>query len=57
MRYQNQAGTATQRVLNSRQRLANTSFVGDATILERDVEVDTHEDAMMAKGEIANRKL
>ena len=44
-------------VEDRRQRGANARVVGDAAILERDVEVDPHEDALVVRVEIANREL
>ena len=46
-----------QGVLDCRQRFADTSVVRDSAVLEWNVEIDPHEDAVIVQRKIANRKL
>jgi hypothetical protein len=52
-----QTGAVTQRVLDAGQSFTDTRVIHNATVIERDVEVDTHEDAVIVEREIADRKL
>src|SRR4051812_33177566 len=47
MRGEDQLGAALQRVFDGGQRLADTCVIGDPpTIVERNIKIDTHEDAL-----------
>jgi len=52
-----QASAMTQGVLDAWQGFADARVVHNAAIVERDVEVDAHEDAVIVQREIANGKL
>ena len=54
MRRKDKARAVTQRVFDTGKSLANACVVHDAAIVERDVEVDAHEDATIVEWEIAN---
>jgi hypothetical protein len=49
--------TTIQRVLDRRNRGADASVVADASLLERDVEVDADEDALALQIEVFDRQL
>ncbi len=51
---QNQPSAMPQRVLDGGQRLADAGVVHDATVVERNVEVDPHENALVVQRKIAN---
>ena len=54
MRGEDDGRTALQRVLDRRQRRRDAGVVGDATVLDRDVEVDADEHARARETQIAN---
>ena len=54
VRRQYQARAVPQRVLDAGQRLANARVVHDAAVVERDVEVNAHENAFVVQRKIAN---
>ena len=56
MRGKNEAGAVTQSVLDGGKSFTDASVVHDAAVFERDVEVDTHEDAMVVESEVADGK-
>ena len=56
MRREDEAGAVTQSVLDAGQGFADAGVVHDAAVVERDVEVDAHEDAAIVERKIANRK-
>jgi len=45
-----------KRVLDGGQRFADACVIHDAAVVEWDVEVDTHEDAIVTERKIANGK-
>ncbi len=57
MRDKNNAATMTQGIFDRGQSFANASVVDDATVFERDVEVNPHEDAVIVERKIADGKL
>src|SRR5450759_3784863 len=57
VRREDEAGAVSQSVLDAGQGFADAGVVHDAAVVERDVEVDTHEDAVIVEREIANGKL
>src|SRR5260370_25683623 len=57
VRGEDEAGSVTQSVLDAGQGFADARVVHDAAVVERDVEVDAHEKAMIVQREIANGKL
>src|ERR1019366_6669421 len=57
VRRQDQARAVTQSVLDAGQGFANARVVHDPAVVERDVEVHTHEDAVIVERKIANGKL
>jgi hypothetical protein len=54
MRRQYQPGAVPQRVLDGGQRLADTGVIHDPAIVERDIEVNPHENALVIQRKIAN---
>ena len=54
---QDQSGAVAQGILNGRQSFADASVVHDAAVFERDVEVNAHQDAVIAEREIADGEL
>ncbi len=56
MRSENETRTVAQSVLDRGQSFADAGVIHDAAIVERDVEVHAHEDAVIVEGQIANRK-
>src|SRR3989442_12286979 len=57
MRNQNEPCAMTQRVFNAGQCLADACVVDDAAVIERDVEIHTHKNMVIAQGQIADGKL
>src|SRR5260370_20101655 len=57
VRGEDEGGSVTQSVLDAGKGFADARVVHDAAVVERDVEVDAHEDAMIVQREIANGKL
>ena len=56
MRGEDEARAVTQSVLDAGQSFADAGVVHDAAVVERDVEVDAHEDAVIVERKIADRK-
>src|SRR5208282_4974903 len=56
VRREDEARAVTQSVLDGGQGFADAGVVHDAAVVERDVEVDAHEDATIVERKIANRK-
>ena len=54
VRSQNEPRSVPQRVFNGRQSFANASVIHDAAVVQRHVEVDAHEDALIVQRKIAN---
>jgi len=54
MRGQYQPGAVPQRVFDRGQRLADAGIVHDAAIVERDIEVDPHENSLIVQRKITN---
>ena len=54
MRSEDEARAVAQRVLDRGQRFADARVVHDAAVVERDVEVDPHEDAVIVERKIAD---
>ena len=50
MRSQNEPCAVTQRVFNAGQCLADACVVDDAAVIERDVEIHTHKNMVIAQG-------
>src|ERR1022692_353229 len=57
MRSQNQSRAVAQRVLDGGQRFADARIVHNASVFQRNIEVDPHEDAVVVKREITDRQL
>ena len=55
MRGEDEARAMPQRELNAGQRLADASVVHHAAVVERDVEIDPHENALVVQRKITNR--
>ncbi len=56
VRREDEARAVTQSVFDGGQGFADAGVVHDAAVVERDVEVDAHEDAPIVERKIANRK-
>ena len=55
VRRQNEPRAMAQRVLNAGQRLADAGVIHHAAVVERDVEIHAHEDALVVQRKITNR--
>src|SRR5213075_3082092 len=56
MRSQNQPRSVSESVLDGGQRLAHARVVHNSAVVERNVEVNPHENAAVGDGEVSNRK-
>ena len=57
VRAENDLGLVAQRIFDRRQCLADARVVGDGAVLQRNIEVDADEHALVGKVEVANREL
>jgi hypothetical protein len=53
---EDEAGSVTESVLDAGQSFADAGVIHDAAVVEGDVEVDAHEDAVIVEREVADGK-